>query len=113
MVGKLKYLENTSAAFGMDPISLLHNLFQFDLFNKNPQLYLDFRMGFFYILTIAMIVFFVWIFPKRNNLIFNILSAFCNYLWSDWQWFQARSKSRSPRYCCCYSGTLYFAVYCA
>ena len=29
-VFELKYLENTSAAFGMDPISLLHRIFKFD-----------------------------------------------------------------------------------
>ena len=66
-VFELQYLENTSAAFGMDPISLLHNIFQFDIFNKNPQLYLNVRMGFFYILTIAMILLFVWIFLKIPN----------------------------------------------
>lgn len=63
-VFELKYLENTSAAFGMDPVSLLHNMFQFDIFNKNPELYLNVRMGFFYILTIAMIVLFAWAFCK-------------------------------------------------
>jgi len=52
---ELEYLENTSAAFGMDPISLLHKIFQFDIFNQNPELYLNVRMGFFYLLTIGMI----------------------------------------------------------
>ena len=66
-VFELQYLENTSAAFGMDPISLLHNIFQFDIFNENPQLYLNIRMGFFYILTIAMIFMFIWLFLKIPN----------------------------------------------
>lgn len=66
-VFELKYLENTSAAFGMDPISLLHNVFHFDIFQENPQLYLNVRMGFFYILTIAMICLFGWIFYKIPN----------------------------------------------
>ena len=66
-VFELKYLENTSAAFGMDPISLLHNIFQFDVFKQNPQLYLDVRMGFFYVLTIAMILLFIWVFLKVPN----------------------------------------------
>jgi len=52
---ELQYLENTSAAFGMDPISLLHKIFQFDIFNANPELYLSVRMVFFYLLTIIMI----------------------------------------------------------
>ena len=54
-VFELQYLENTSAAFGMDPISFLHKIFQFDIFNANPELYLDIRMGFFYLLTVVMI----------------------------------------------------------
>ena len=63
-VFELKYLENTSAAFGMDPVSLLHNIFQFDVFNQNPELYLNVRMVFFYILTIAMIFLFIWVYCK-------------------------------------------------
>ena len=63
-VFELRYLENTSAAFGMDPISLLQGIFQFEVFEQNPELYLHFRMGFFYILTITMIAVFVWIFIK-------------------------------------------------
>ena len=54
-VFELKYLENTSAAFGMDPISLLHKVFQFEIFHTNPELYLNVRMGFFYLLTFVMI----------------------------------------------------------
>ena len=30
---ELEYLENTSAAFGMDPISFTHRIFQFNVFN--------------------------------------------------------------------------------
>lgn len=72
-VFELKYLENTSAAFGMDPISLLHNIFHFEVFEQNPQLYLDVRMGFFYILTIAMILLFIWVFlriPAHKRFVF-------------------------------------------
>lgn len=54
-VFELEYLENTSAAFGMDPISFLHKIFQFEVFHNNPELYLNVRMGFFYLLTIVMI----------------------------------------------------------
>lgn len=70
---ELQYLENTSAAFGLDPISLLHNVFQFDVFINNPELYLNVRMGFFYLLTILMILIFVWIFfkiPKYKKLLY-------------------------------------------
>lgn len=64
---ELQYLENTSAAFGMDPISLLHRIFQFDIFLQNPDIYLSVRMGFFYILTFGMILVFIWVFLKVPN----------------------------------------------
>ncbi len=63
-VFELRYLENTSAAFGMDPISLLHKIFQFDIFIENPYLYLQVRMGFFYILTLGMILLLGWAYTK-------------------------------------------------
>lgn len=66
-VFELKYLENTSAAFGIDPISILQNIFHFEIFEQNPDIYLHFRMGFFYILTIIMIAVFVWVFLKIPN----------------------------------------------
>ena len=72
-VFELRYLENTSAAFGMDPISLLHKIFQFDYFIQNPDVYLNVRMGFFYILTILMILLFIWVFlkiPKQKRMVF-------------------------------------------
>ena len=75
-VFELKYLENSSAAFGMDPISLLHNIFHFEVFNNNPELYLNVRMVFFYILTIAMICLFIWIFIKIPNT--------KRYIYVDW-----------------------------
>lgn len=66
-VFELQYLENTSAAFGMDPISLLHGIFRFDYFIQNPEAYLNVRMGFFYILTFGMILVFIWVFLKIPN----------------------------------------------
>ncbi len=66
-VFELEYLENTSAAFGMDPISLLHKIFQFNIFNNNPELYLSVRMGFFYILTIIMIFLLGFLYMKLPN----------------------------------------------
>ena len=66
-VFELKYLENTSAAFGLDPISLLHNVFQFDVFTNNPQLYLNVRMGFFYVITFLVTIFLVYLYTKIPN----------------------------------------------
>ena len=67
-VFELKYLENTSAAFGMDPISFLHNIFEFKVFTQNPELYLDVRMGFFYVLTIIIVCAFIWAYIKMPNI---------------------------------------------
>ena len=72
-VFELQYLENSSAAFGIDPISLLQNIFHFEIFEKNPVLYLNIRMLFFYIITILMVLVFVWIFlkiPKNKRMIY-------------------------------------------
>ena len=66
-VFELKYLENTSAAFGMDPISLLHRIFQFQIFNENPELYLNVRMGFFYLITVLVILLLVCVYTKVPN----------------------------------------------
>ncbi len=66
-VFELKYLENQSAAFGMDPISLLHKIFNFEVFNKNPELFLNVKMIFFVILTIALVIFFGYLYIKTPN----------------------------------------------
>lgn len=63
-VFELKYLENQSAAFGIDPISLLHGIFSFEAFNNNPQLFLNVKMGFFIVLTLAIIGLFGYVFLK-------------------------------------------------
>ena len=63
-VFELQYLENRSAAFGMDPISLLHKIFIFSVFNENPELFLQVKMIFFILLTILVVAFFVMIFVR-------------------------------------------------
>ena len=63
-VFELQYLENQSAAFGMDPVSLLHNIFSFDIFNKNPQLFLDVKMGFFVLATVVILGLFCLLFLR-------------------------------------------------
>lgn len=64
---ELRYLENQSAAFGMDPISLLHGIFHFEAFENNPQLFLNVKMIFFVILTILLIGFFCFVFIRIPN----------------------------------------------
>lgn len=63
-VFELQYLENTSAAFGSDPISLLHNIFSFEIFENNPILFLQVRMGFFVVLTAVMVVLFALLYIR-------------------------------------------------
>lgn len=66
-VFELKYLENTSAAFGLDPISILHNIFQFEVFLNDSELYLNVRMGFFYILTFFVIIALIFVYVRIPN----------------------------------------------
>lgn len=79
-VFELRYLENTSAAFGMDPVSLLHNLFHFEIFQNNPELYLNIRMGFFYLITILVIFLLIHVYKKipweKRYLYMNIVLLF-------------------------------------
>lgn len=53
-VFELQYLENQSAAFGKDPISLLNNVFHW--FDNNPDGLLRAKMIFFSILTVIVLV---------------------------------------------------------
>lgn len=72
-VFELQYLENRSAAFGMDPISLLHKMFDFQVFNDNPELFLQTKMIFFVILTIAAVLLFIFVFtriPEKKKFVF-------------------------------------------
>lgn len=66
-VFELQYLENTSAAFGMDPISFLHGIFSFDVFNNDPGFFLQVRMAFFLILTLIMIFAFILLYLRIPN----------------------------------------------
>lgn len=63
-VFELQYLENQSAAFGMDPVSLLHRIFSFEAFNKDPQLFLTVKMWFFILMTIVILGIFCLIFLR-------------------------------------------------
>lgn len=72
-VFELQYLENTSAAFGIDPISFLHQIFNFNIFNENPSLYLNIRMCFFYVFTVGMVCLFWRILlkiPKLKRMVY-------------------------------------------
>lgn len=54
-VFELKYLENQSAAFSLDPISLIYKIFHITYFDTHPQVFLNCKMAFFIILTVAVL----------------------------------------------------------
>lgn len=62
-VFELRYLENTSAAFSLDPITLIHRIFHIKAF-ENPQTFLRAKMVFFVVLTIAVLVFLFFLYRK-------------------------------------------------
>jgi signal peptidase II len=63
-VFELRYLENESAAFSIDPISILHKIFHFSYFDENPVAFLRCKMAFFIVLTIAVMVILVILYRK-------------------------------------------------
>lgn len=54
-VFELRYLENQSAAFGVDFISLLHKIFHFSYFDENPDAFLRAKMIFFVVVTLMVV----------------------------------------------------------
>ena len=70
---ELQYLENRSAAFGLDPISILHNIFDFQVFHDNPNLFLQVKMLFFIVLTIVVVSLFIALYiriPENKRFLF-------------------------------------------
>lgn len=64
-VFEFHYLENESAAFSMDLVSILHRIFHFSYFNENPDAFLTCKMLFFVILTTAVVIAIVWFYLYR------------------------------------------------
>lgn len=80
-VFELRYLENRSAAFGIDPVSILDRIFHFEYFRTHPEAFLQTKMIFFVILTTVVVfliaVLFVRIPEKKRFRWLNIgLTAF-------------------------------------
>lgn len=63
-VFELRYLENESAAFSFDPVSLLHKIFHFSYFYEHPEAFLMAKMIFFIVLTIAVLIFIAIIYQR-------------------------------------------------
>lgn len=77
---ELRYLENQSAAFGMDPVTLLQKVFSFSYFETHPEALLTYKMIFFVLLTVIVVgvimVFFLRIPGKRHFLPLNLTLLF-------------------------------------
>ena len=56
-VFQLKYLENDSAAFSLDPVSILQRIFHFTYFDSHPEAFLMAKMIFFAVLTIVCLLY--------------------------------------------------------
>lgn len=70
-VFELHYLQNTSAAFGVDPVSILQNIFHFQYFIDNPDAFLMWKMGFFTVFTLIVILLMFLLFlriPEKKRL---------------------------------------------
>lgn len=54
-VFELQYLENESAAFSLDPVSILHRIFHFRYFDEHPDAFLNCKMAFFVVITLIIV----------------------------------------------------------
>ena len=63
-VFELKYLENQSAAFSFDPVSLLQRVFHFSYFEAHQDTFLLCKMAFFIVLTITVLIFMAVIYRR-------------------------------------------------
>ena len=55
-VFELQYLENQSAAFGIDLITIFQNIFKLEYFENNPAAFLRAKMIFFIVITILVTI---------------------------------------------------------
>lgn len=63
-VFQLKYLENDSAAFSLDPVSLLQKIFHFSYFETHPTVFLMTKMAFLTILTIVVLIIIAFLYQR-------------------------------------------------
>lgn len=63
----LRYLRNDSAAFSLDPITLLDKIFHFEIFANDPIAFLNAKMIFFILMTIIVIILFCLLYLKIPN----------------------------------------------
>lgn len=72
-VFELRYLENQSAAFGVDLISIIHRIFSIKAFEENPNLFINCKMIFFTLLTVIVVILLLVLYnriPKDRRFLF-------------------------------------------
>lgn len=76
-VFELRYLENESAAFGVDLLSVLQKIFRFSYFEANPEAFLRCKMAFFAVVTLLVLFVLVLLYRRvpweRRWLPFNLI----------------------------------------
>ena len=55
-VFEFKYLENQSAAFSLDLVSIIQRIFRFSYFENNPSAFLMCKMIFFVVITLVVLI---------------------------------------------------------
>lgn len=81
-VFEFRYLENRSAAFGIDLFSWMQEIFHFSYFESHPEAFLTCKMAFFVILTLLVVCFLFHIYIKipavrRYRCLDFIVMVFC------------------------------------
>lgn len=85
-VFELKYLENQSAAFSLDLVSILQRIFHFSYFEDHPSAFLMCKMIFFVVITLLVLIVIAIIYHRipwnRHYMFMNLIliGFFCGAL---------------------------------
>ena len=85
-VFEFKYLENQSAAFSLDLVSIIHRIFRFSYFENNPSAFLMCKMIFFVVITLVVLIAIVILYSRipwnRHYMFMNLIliGFFCGAL---------------------------------
>ena len=80
-VFEFKYLENQSAAFSLDLVSIIQRIFRFSYFENNPSAFLMCKMIFFVVITLVVLI--VIVIPWNRHYMFMnliLIGFFCGAL---------------------------------
>ena len=76
-VFEFKYLENQSAAFSLDLVSIIQRIFRFSYFENNPSAFLMCKMIFFVVITLVVLIVIVILYRRipwnRHYMFMNLI----------------------------------------